>query len=86
MQAELFEAAPREVALAPGAVVLVGFARPAEAALLAAIESVGAAAPFRHMLTPGGRRMSVVGWGSTRRAANPHPGPPPSGGGRIAKT
>jgi alkylated DNA repair protein (DNA oxidative demethylase) len=73
MQAELFEAAPREVALAPGAVVLVGFARPAEAALLAAIESVGAAAPFRHMLTPGGRRMSVamtncgdVGWVTDR--------------------
>ncbi len=73
MQAELFEAAPREVALAPGAVVLVGFARPAEAAILAAIESVGAAAPFRHMLTPGGRRMSVamtncgdVGWVTDR--------------------
>ena len=73
MQAELFEAAPREILLAPGAVVLVGFARPQEGALLAAIESVASLAPFRHMLTPGGRRMSVamtncgdVGWVTDR--------------------
>jgi alkylated DNA repair protein (DNA oxidative demethylase) len=73
MQAELFEAAPREVPLAPGATLLVGFARPAEAALLAAIERVASVAPFRHMLTPGGRRMSVamtncgdVGWVTDR--------------------
>ena len=73
MQAELFEAAPREVPLAPGAVVLVGFARSQEGALLAAIESVASLAPFRHMLTPGGRRMSVamtncgdVGWVTDR--------------------
>ena len=48
------------LALAEGAMLLRGFARPDEAALLAAIEGVAAAAPFRHMVTPGGYRMSVA--------------------------
>jgi alkylated DNA repair protein (DNA oxidative demethylase) len=46
--------------LAPGAVVLPGFAAPAGAALLAALSEVIARAPFRHMVTPGGFRMSVA--------------------------
>jgi alkylated DNA repair protein (DNA oxidative demethylase) len=86
MQAELFEAAPREIALAPGAVVLVGFARPCEEALLAAIESVAALAPFRQMLTPGGRRMSVamtncgdVGWVTDRAGYRYAPEDPQTG-------
>jgi DNA oxidative demethylase len=48
------------VPLARGAVLLPGFACPFEAPLMAALQSVVAAAPFRHMLTPGGRRMSVA--------------------------
>ena len=58
---ELFEAAePRTDTLAPGAVVLRGFARSDEAALLADLEAVVERAPFRHMVTPGGFRMSVA--------------------------
>ncbi|MDX1979312.1 MAG: DNA oxidative demethylase AlkB [Bryobacteraceae bacterium] len=59
--------------LAPGAMVLRQFASPEEETLLAAVEAVAAAAPFRHMVTPGGFRMSVamtncgaVGWTSDR--------------------
>lgn len=46
--------------LGPGAVVLRGFAKPAETALLASLHEVIATAPFRHMVTPGGYRMSVA--------------------------
>ena len=46
--------------LGPGAVVLRGFALPAMPSLLQALEAVTAAAPFRHMITPGGFRMSVA--------------------------
>lgn len=55
--------------LAFGAVVLRRFALDRERELLEAVETVIAAAPFRHMITPGGFRMSVamtncgeVGW------------------------
>ena len=70
---DLFATEPQDVSLAPGAVVLGGFARPFEDALVAAMQEVVRVAPFRHMLTPGGRRMSVamtncgaVGWVSDR--------------------
>ncbi|WP_435100276.1 DNA oxidative demethylase AlkB [Arhodomonas sp. AD133] len=53
-------ALPRYETLCPGAMLLRGFARPAEAALQAAIDHVARAAPFRHMITPGGYRMSVA--------------------------
>ena len=46
--------------LGPGAVVLRGFASTEEAVLLAALNGVIALAPFRHMITPGGYRMSVA--------------------------
>lgn len=46
--------------LADGAVVLRGFAEPVSAALRVAIDAVARAAPFRHMVTPGRRRMSVA--------------------------
>jgi alkylated DNA repair protein (DNA oxidative demethylase) len=46
--------------LGPGAIVLRGFALAEAAAINAAIERVVAAAPFRHMQTPGGFRMSVA--------------------------
>jgi len=60
-------------ALAPGAVVLRGFAVPVEALLLADIQDVIEQAAPRHMVTPGGFRMSVattncgaLGWLSDR--------------------
>jgi alkylated DNA repair protein (DNA oxidative demethylase) len=46
--------------LCPGAVVLRGFAVPDETAILAALRGVITRAPFRHMVTPGGFRMSVA--------------------------
>lgn len=49
-----------EETLVPGAVVLRNFALGSEAALLAGLQEVIAQAPFRHMLTPGGFRMSVA--------------------------
>ena len=64
------ELAPDErLELGPGAVVLRGFALPDDERLRSDVLAVSAAAPFRHMQTPGGFRMSVamtncgaVGW------------------------
>jgi len=50
----------RQEQLGPGAVVLRGFAGADEAVLLAALQDVIAQAPLRHMVTPGGFRMSVA--------------------------
>ena len=47
-------------AIAEGATLLHGFAAGAAPAFLQAIEDVVAAAPLRHMITPGGYRMSVA--------------------------
>lgn len=62
-------------ALGPGAVLLRGFAQAHDRALLAAIDAVTVAAPFRHMTTPGGFEMSVAmtncgaaGWITDRRS------------------
>jgi alkylated DNA repair protein (DNA oxidative demethylase) len=70
---ELFERVERE-ALAEGAWLFRGFAIPHEAELRVAIDAVVAAAPWRHMTTPGGFRMSVAmtncgeqGWVSDER-------------------
>lgn len=46
--------------LGDGAAVLRGFARPDEVALFRDLQAVDAQAPFRHMVTPGGYRMSVA--------------------------
>lgn len=61
-------------AIADGAVLLRGFARPTDAAVIAALHDIVAQAPFRHMVTPGGHRMSVAltncgraGWVTDRR-------------------
>jgi DNA oxidative demethylase len=69
--------------LAAGATVLHGFARREVAALLAAVEEVAAAAPFRNMVTPGGFRMSVAmtncgrtGWVTDRRGYRYEPADP----------
>jgi alkylated DNA repair protein (DNA oxidative demethylase) len=84
--AGLFEDEPRDVPLAPGAVLLGAFARPSEALLLDAIQRVAEHAPFRHMVTPGGRRMSVAmtncgtaGWVTDRGGYRYDPRDPESG-------
>lgn len=58
--------------IGPGAVILRGLA--VDQALIAAVSVIAAAAPFRHMLTPGGRQIGVemtncgpLGWVSDRR-------------------
>ena len=70
---DLFADERRAVALGPGAVLLGGFALPVAEGLMAGIEAVGRVAPFRHMVTPGGKAMSVAmtncgawGWISDR--------------------
>jgi alkylated DNA repair protein (DNA oxidative demethylase) len=72
--------------LDPGAVVLRGFAGAREAALKDGLAAVTAAAPFRHLVTPGGLRMSVamtncgeLGWVSDRRGYRYDPVDPESG-------
>ncbi len=74
--------------LAEGAVLLRGFAVSATPELLAALNEIASAAPFRHMVTPGGFTMSVAmtncgnfGWVSDRSgyrydAADPETGHP----------
>ena len=52
--------APQQESLGVGAMLLRGFARAEASALLHAVEEIAAAAPFRHMTTPGGFRMSVA--------------------------
>jgi alkylated DNA repair protein (DNA oxidative demethylase) len=71
---DLFADAERQSEpIAPGAVLLCGFALPFADELVAALEEVAAAAPFRHMTTPWGAAMSVAmtncgeaGWLSDR--------------------
>jgi alkylated DNA repair protein (DNA oxidative demethylase) len=65
---------PSKESLEPGATILHGFALRDETALLAALHDVSAIAPFRHMITPGGFRMSVamtncgaLGWVTDRK-------------------
>lgn len=81
--------------------LLPGFALPVAEALLCALVDLNAAAPFRHMTTPGNRRMSAAmtncgaaGWVSDRRgcrysALDPESGlpwpPMPECFGRLAR-
>lgn len=65
--------APTVEPLGDGAVLLRGRAAAGAGALLAAIEAIALAAPFRQFVTPGGREMSVAmtnagsaGWVSDR--------------------
>ena len=74
---ELFQDVAMETrhdVLAPGASLLHGFALAQDATLLAAVQRINEAAPFRHWHTPGGLPMSVgmtncgsLGWVSDRR-------------------
>jgi DNA oxidative demethylase len=50
----------RQEDLAPGATLLRGFVATEETAILPALWEVVEQAPFRHMMTPGGFRMSVA--------------------------
>lgn len=74
----LFEDPPPEadalrVALAPGAVLMRGFALEQDVGLLQAVESVLAQSPPRHWQTPGGGTMSVA---TTRCGRPPWPAMP----------
>ncbi len=60
MTSDLFEEATRDLALSNGAVLLGGYAAPVGTELIAALDQVVAAAPFRRMVTPGGHTMSVA--------------------------
>ena len=68
---ELFAEGTAEVPLGSGITLLRGFADSAR--LMPLIDTVAAASPFRHLVTPGGQTMSVamtncgkVGWVSDR--------------------
>ncbi len=88
MPPDLFHDATAPLPLGPGAVLLPGFMGERDVAILAALQTVVAAAPFRHMTTPGGFRMSVAmsncgaaGWITDRRgyrygASDPESGMP----------
>lgn len=76
----------RDETLCEGAVVLRGFALAKESLLLQAIDTIATQAPFRHLITPGGFRMSVgmtnagpLGWVSDRRGYRYDPIDPDSG-------
>jgi alkylated DNA repair protein (DNA oxidative demethylase) len=82
------DAAPGETVerLDDGAVVLRCYARREGAALVAAVATIAAAAPFRCMVTPGGFRMSVAmtscgdaGWITDRNGYRYSPTDPASG-------
>ena len=77
---------PSQESMAEGAVLLRGFARPFEAELLPALRTIVKQAPFRHLITPGGHRMSVamtncgnVGWVSDDTGYRYDPVDPESG-------
>jgi alkylated DNA repair protein (DNA oxidative demethylase) len=77
---------PEQLELGPGVTVLRGFALGDEEALLNDLNHVVQMAPFRHMVTPGGFRMSVgmtncgsVGWVSDRKGYRYDPTDPLTG-------
>lgn len=86
---ELFsseEAFVKRQELGPGAVLLRSFAAPEAAAIVSEIDRISALAPFRHMVTPGGKTMSVamtncgqLGWVTDRNGYRYDPRDPDSG-------
>ncbi|MEO6840507.1 MAG: DNA oxidative demethylase AlkB [Bradyrhizobium sp.] len=86
--ASLPDVRPAREAIAQGAVLLRGFAKPVDDELISALREIVAQAPFRHMLTPGGHQMSVAmtncgsaGWVTDRsgyryESADPESGKP----------
>ncbi len=90
MNRDLFDAADcalsQEESLGDGAALLRGFAAPDELDLLEAVRDVTTAAPLRHMVTPGGFRMSVamtncgaLGWVSNKSGYRYDPIDPETG-------
>jgi DNA oxidative demethylase len=89
-RADLFDDEARSNAeiepLADGAVLLRGFASLEASAVMEALQDILLAAPFRHMVTPGGFRMSVAmtncgraGWITDRRGYRYEPLDPTTG-------
>jgi alkylated DNA repair protein (DNA oxidative demethylase) len=92
LTADLFDGVPdvrpAQETIAEGAVLLRGFSRSIEADLIAELRAIVVQAPFRHMVTPGGHRMSVamtncgrIGWVTDRTgyrydASDPEAGTP----------
>ena len=84
---DLFTQTPPNVqTIANDAYLLTGFALPVESALLLDIQQIMAAAPLRHMVTPGGFTMSVAmtncgdfGWVTDRKGYRYAPQDPISG-------
>lgn len=84
---DLFEdMAPTVEALAEGAALLRAFAADAAPQVIAETARIAAAAPFRHMSTPGGGRLSAamtacgpVGWVSDHRGYRYSPVDPETG-------
>jgi alkylated DNA repair protein (DNA oxidative demethylase) len=79
-------AARASEALEEGAVLLRGFASGDAAGLLKEVDRVAEAAPFRHLVVPGGHTMSVamtncgrVGWVSDRKGYRYDPVDPDTG-------
>lgn len=71
--ADHYQSRAEVLSIGPGAVFLAGFVLESAAALLAEVERLVVQAPFRHLSTPGGQRMSVamsncgsLGWVSDR--------------------
>jgi alkylated DNA repair protein (DNA oxidative demethylase) len=89
LTADLFESVsgtPSREAIAEGAVLLRGFARPVEAELIVALGEITAQATFRRMFTPSGHQMSVAmtncgraGWVTDRSGYRYDPLDPDSG-------
>lgn len=85
----LFDAGPPQLSREPleeGAVVLRGFAYEDAPRLVREVEEIARAAPFRHLVVPGGRTMSVamtncgsLGWVSDRSGYRYDPLDPDSG-------
>lgn len=74
MIADLFPEDRSRLAIDDGALLLGGFVEPVAEQLIAEIMQIAAIAPFRHLITPGGKAMSVamtnagrLGWVSDRR-------------------
>jgi alkylated DNA repair protein (DNA oxidative demethylase) len=79
-------APPSTEQLEEGAVLLRGFVTAETPALVEAISGIAQAAPFRHLVTPGGYTMSVamtnsgpVGWVSDRKGYRYDPKDPDTG-------
>lgn len=77
-------AEPTEIA--PGALLLPRLALPDDAEIIAAIQAIASQAPFRHMYTPGGQKMSVamtscgpLGWVTDRKGYHYSPTDPETG-------